>query len=217
LELFESVAVASEHSVNSNSLDFLERGAPRAFGKMLNQLDAFRGFLKNNLVVAEDVVLDSGSVLALYGLREANDIDYLSDKSLPIAFEGIDSHDSELRFHKEKKLDLIYDSHFFFYFDGLKILSLEQVAAMKENRGEEKDQRDLRLMRPALGPRRLAGVAASRPQYFFLQARAKRLLTVTLRELRTKAERPLRVMLQKVGVYSFVRRVYRWVRDRSDG
>jgi hypothetical protein len=98
---------------NSNSLDFLERGTPGAFGKTLKQLHAFKGFLAKNHADAEDVVLDSSAVLALYGLREANDIDYLSEKSFSVVVKGMDSHDSELRFHKAKKLDLIYDNHFF--------------------------------------------------------------------------------------------------------
>jgi hypothetical protein len=187
---------------NSNSLDFLERGAPSAFGKTLDQLDAFRGFLSKNQVGAEDLVLDSSAVLALYGLREANDIDYLSEKSLPVVVEGIDSHDSELVFHKTKKLDLIYDSRFFFYFDGLKGLSVEQVAVMKVNRGEEKDQKDLQLIGSALGPRRFGTVAATWQRYLFLRA---------------KARRSFIAMLRKVGVYLFVRKVYRLVRRRNDG
>jgi hypothetical protein len=73
---------------------------------------------------------------------------------------------------------------------------------MKENRGDEKDRMDLRLMRSALRPSKFAAVTTIHAQYSFL---------------RLKARRSLLVMLRKFGVYSYVQKVYRWVRNRSDG
>ena len=46
--------------------------------------------------------------------------------------------------------DILYDPDNYFYFDGLKYISLELLKIKKENRGEEKDKKDIELINSVL-------------------------------------------------------------------
>jgi hypothetical protein len=91
-----------------------------------------------------DFVIDGSTILSIYGIRESNDIDYLSRKLLPkeLSTKGLDSHDNQIEYHGKTKEELIYDPQNFFFFMGLKFISLRQVLKMKRIRGNRKDLRD---------------------------------------------------------------------------
>ena len=93
-------------------------------------------------------MIDSSLVLSCYGLREAKDIDYLysGDFKFKFNFNEISAHDEDLKYHKVLKKELIYNPKYFFYYNNLKFISLDQLYRMKINRAEEKDLRDCALM-----------------------------------------------------------------------
>jgi len=95
-----------------------------------------------------DKCIDSSFVLALYGLREAKDLDYLHAVNT-ISFttvDGINSHNSELKYYDCSVDDILYDPRKHFYTRGCKVATLETVRDMKINRNEEKDRNDIELI-----------------------------------------------------------------------
>jgi hypothetical protein len=133
---------------NDNCVHFLNNAKPNKYPSTMQQLGKFNDFLASNQISPEDVVLDTGMVLSAYGVREAGDVDYLSNNTKQDLVEhiGINCHDDELVHYRLKKSSLIYNQKFFFYFNGFKFLSFPSVYKMKINRDDEKDRNDCRLM-----------------------------------------------------------------------
>jgi len=92
--------------------------------------------------------IDSSFVMAFYGLREANDLDFLhinTTTQFPYS-ESIHSHNSEIGHYDKSLSDIIFDPRNHFYVNGVKVASLKVVYDMKRRRGEEKDLRDIKLI-----------------------------------------------------------------------
>lgn len=110
--------------LNANSVDWLNQGP---------FLGPFCG--------EEHRCLDGSAVMALYGLREARDLDYLSWPSEP------DAHNAETeRYHAYHPSDIVYNPERHFWKGDFKCATLEVVRHMKERRRETKDLTDLELL-----------------------------------------------------------------------
>jgi hypothetical protein len=134
--------------LNDNSLHFLNHAKPNKYITTHKKIDSYREFLNNNNVNPTDVVLDSGIIMSIYGLRECSDVDYLIVDKSKISHEvpEIDCHEDSLIHHDIDKLNLIYNPKNYFYFDELKFISFSQIYKMKMNRKEEKDNNDCKIM-----------------------------------------------------------------------
>lgn len=134
---------------NDNGINFLNFAYPNKYTSTHQKIEKFKNFINLNKLNKDDFLIDSSLILSCYGLREAKDIDYLFSKDLNLKynFDEISSHDEELKYHKVLKTDLIYNPKFYFYFNNLKFISIDQLYKMKINRAEKKDQRDCALMK----------------------------------------------------------------------
>lgn len=134
---------------NKNSIEFLNNARPNKYASTHKLIDKFKCFLVENGINNSDSVLDGGIVLSAYGLRESSDIDYLLSDLAEVNFCGdeLDNHNDMLKFHKKSKEELIYDPKNYFYFNGLKFVSLERLYVMKKNRAEKKDLNDCAIMK----------------------------------------------------------------------
>ena len=83
----------------------------------------------------------------MYGLRATDDIDYITNTEKIFPREVGDNHNGYLYFHETSADDLIFNPRNYLYFEGMKVVSLEQVASMKKMRGGEvgKDLMDVLL------------------------------------------------------------------------
>jgi hypothetical protein len=99
---------------------------------------------------SEERCIDSGGVLAAYGLRDVGgDLDYLyrHDGILKRESPGrISNHLSESGYFSDPIDEIITNPTKHFYYLGLKFASLRVVGDMKNRRNESKDQQDLRLI-----------------------------------------------------------------------
>lgn len=185
---------------NENGVNFLKFANPNKWTDTWVKLSAFKKFLEINEIEPRDIVLDSGIVLAVYGLRRCNDIDYIS--AFPHkSFESdqcINLHNEELVNHQLTASELVYDSRFHFNYDGLKFVSLPQVALMKRNRGEAKDITDRRMIEALIQSNRLNALIASVEQ--------------NLRFASARGFAFMLKMLKVLGIYEPVRFLYRWWR-----
>ena len=131
----------SSSLLNSNSIHFLNNGT-NDISETTKKL--LLNYFKNE--INEDYCLTSSLILEMYGLRNANDVDYLhkGDNYL----EGFGLHSGEwLDYYSKNKDTIIYNPLNYFYFNGCKLASLKVVKEMKEKRNEKKDIMDLELIK----------------------------------------------------------------------
>lgn len=133
--------------LNRRSIHFLNAGQPARFSSTLRLAAGFEEFLRTRNLPAQRVAVDTGMVLAAYGLREAQDVDFVTT-------EDVESDDIYSRHgagaHQLSTADLLDDPEHHFHYWGLKLISLEQVARMKARRRAGRDLDDLRLIAPVL-------------------------------------------------------------------
>lgn len=138
--------------LNSNSIDFLNIGKPYTYPSFVYRLEG----IKNKIIKAglslDDFVIDSSSTLALYGLRDAEDIDYLSVKEdyLNIKDDFFSNHNKYISFYNVSLENLVYNPENYFIFNDIKFVTLQRLRIFKKNRNEIKDKTDIQLIDSAM-------------------------------------------------------------------
>lgn len=131
--------------LNDNSIHHLNYGKALS----LTNLEHFKYYRDH--IATQDTCIDSSFVWALYGLREAKDLDFLCrGTAVKSDHPDIHIHNSELKYYPCSLDDILYDPRKHFYTYGCKVATLEIVASMKRVRNEPKDQRDIELMTKTL-------------------------------------------------------------------
>ena len=124
--------------LNKNSLHFLYNSN---FNKDLifhQYFEEYSNYLKKNNLNGNNFLIDNGGVLSIYGLRDAHDLDFLTNISIKCSEKNIGCENKN---HKEEYLKLgltidniINDSNNYFYYFGKKILSIDILKKFKFNR-----------------------------------------------------------------------------------
>lgn len=143
----ESVRI-SRFLLNNNGIHFLNHGNPFKVKSLKIKLKSLKEFIENNNINIDNLVIDSSMLLSLYGLREASDIDYFLEDDIKVtkSFKDIEPHDEVLKYYNTTKKNLIYNPENYFYFNGFKFISFNNLFKMKKNRGHEKDRNDCQIM-----------------------------------------------------------------------
>ena len=180
---------------NDNGIHFLNYAKPNKYKSSHKNIDKFKSFIKNNKINSNDIVLDSGMILSVYGLREASDIDYLSNSTINLEY-----HDEELEYHDEEKDNLIYNPKYYFYFNDIKFLSFEQLYKMKKNRAEQKDINDCKMMEALIENNK------------FKQFKNKIKQNIYYGNIKLKVK--IIDLLHKMKLYNFIRFIYRSIKGK---
>jgi GT2 family glycosyltransferase/glycosyltransferase involved in cell wall biosynthesis len=132
--------------LNDNSIHFLNNADPKIFTGFSNNINKYKNSLKNSGCDSEYFCVGGSAVMAMYGIRDAQDVDYLHyEKNLTVD-KDISSHNKEIAYYPTTRDDIIFNPLNHFYFDGIKFASLEVIKKLKKKRGEEKDKRDINLV-----------------------------------------------------------------------
>ena len=93
--------------------------------------------------------IDTGAVMGLFGLREINDIDYLcAHVQDPVVQDDICSlHNDDYLAFGLNPFELVMDPTNHFYYNGMKVLTLDAVMRFKARRSSAKDIKDLDTVR----------------------------------------------------------------------
>lgn len=138
---------------NPNSVNFMNNADPYRYGYAYNKCKQFEEIVNRNHLDINRFIVSSNCVLEKYGLKQVQEVgvasDYVfSDKEKPKdVIDGIDSYNIDLCYHSIKVDEMLYNPRNYFYFDGMKYLTLARIAEMKRNKGTEEDLRDLKLIR----------------------------------------------------------------------
>ena len=112
--------------LNDNSIHFLNNKKKAISNKMQQHLNIY--FQKVNELNKDDFCVTSSGILDMYGLRAANDIDYLHYSDLDIGLKYISPHKEKwLSYYHTHKHDIIYNPENYFYFNGFKFASLDCI------------------------------------------------------------------------------------------
>jgi hypothetical protein len=139
-------SIVSKMLFNSNSLHLMNHQ------KLITPTPRFDELLHeySQQPRSEERCIDSGGVLAAYGLRDVGgDLDYLyrHDGILKKESPGrISNHLSESIHYSHSVDEILTDPTHHFYYLGLKFASLKVTGEMKSKRNEPKDQEDLKLI-----------------------------------------------------------------------
>lgn len=140
---------------NDNSIHYLNHAKQRTeFVKWKKNRNLFYMYKlwieKNDIEEQESFAIDGSFVMALYGLREAADLDFIHFKPEIIKSELpplIHSHNNEIKKFQDKHLhDLLFDPANYFYVHGVKCVTLDLLKKMKNIRNEAKDRMDCLLI-----------------------------------------------------------------------
>lgn len=189
--------------LNDNAVHFLNYAKPRKFQSTFEKIKEFKHFLKTNEFNPDETVLDAGIVLSLYGLREADDIDYLSagGKSVTCDAENVNHHQDSLSYHEVAEIDLVMDPTNYFYFDDIKFVSFRQIHRLKENRAHTKDKNDLMIM---------TGMVEKNKVRLYVGSVLQKITFARIR-----IYNKILVLLRGVGLYKIVRWGYRKINKKK--
>lgn len=184
--------------LNQNAIHFLNHAKPNRFASTWTKIERFKQWSFTNHLCLNDLALDGGMILSVYGVRETRDIDYLSLHDLECKHTDpeINSHNHDtLDFHEQPLSSLLQDPRYHFWFVGLKFIAFKQVMLLKTRRAEAKDRNDVKLMHTLVDSNFLKLLVA-RAQQRLLYARV-RVYIWSLEALR------------KSGLYEPFRSIYR--------
>ena len=144
---FEAIVLARA-LFNQNSVHCLNHRKETIFPQFECYFETYRAWLTESQKDSDWFCIDSGAVLAAYGLRECHDLDILhyAPMDFSCGIDGIESHNSELPHHALSLDDILFDPDNYFYYRGVKFCSLQVLKQMKERRAEPKDLYDLGLI-----------------------------------------------------------------------
>lgn len=134
--------------LNNNSIEFMNNGNPDYYVDFSKKLNSYKENIINQNLNEEDFIVDSSSILALYGLRNPEDIDFisLSDNYHLIENSFIENHNKYIRYYERTIVDLVMNPQSYFYYNEMKFTSLNVLKKFKKNRNEDKDKLDLKLI-----------------------------------------------------------------------
>lgn len=172
--------------LSQNSIDFMNHCNSTKFK---STFDILNDTSKYDL---ENTVFTGSIVLALYGIREANDLDFIDINNTK------DSHNDYLNIYNVSLEDAIYDPNNYFIYFNIKFLKLEIIKRFKENRNEGKDKDDLKLIEMVLANKDKKSFKVT-----LLQAK---------RRIIAKTQGIILKVAHKTGTYDLLRSIYKRIK-----
>ena len=124
--------------LNNNSLHFLFNSKYNKCFNFNKYFEEYSQYLKKNNFNSDNFLIDNGGVLSIYGLRDAHDLDFLTNINIKCNEKNIGCENKN---HKNEYLrfglsidNIINDQNNYFYYFGKKILSIDILKKFKFNR-----------------------------------------------------------------------------------
>ena len=134
---------------NRNSLHLFGKGIIDKYPTVLEALFGFKKFLLFNNIGMKGIILDSSCIMALYAMRLAHDIDYITESKNCILEENeiYHNHQEHMSYHGITTNELLFVPKYYCYCFGLKFVALSQLLVFKENCGTRKDYSDIDMIK----------------------------------------------------------------------
>lgn len=133
---------------NKNSLHCLSHRKTQHTPLFRHYFEEYKQWLKTTQEPNDWFCVDSGAVLAAYGLRDCVDLDFLhhGEHFISTGKIGLEDHNFQSTYHPTPIDDILFDPENYFYYNGVKFCSLRILKQMKKKRNEQKDSVDVGLI-----------------------------------------------------------------------
>lgn len=189
-----------EMLLNQNSIHFLNHAVIKDV--VMQKIRSIYDKISHSINSTGRVILDGGSVLEAYGIRQTDDVDYLMAEPRE-QLDGYDDHESQLIFHEHKKNELLYDPVNYFYFLGVKLVSLDNVLKMKTKRGTRKDSEDVLM---------ISHLTRNENDRYNQVIESIRIFYIKIKMILRKK---VRFFLKKIGLFSISKQAYRYFNGKN--
>lgn len=147
----EEAIELAEVYFNDNTLKYFNQVPFNYRNSLIEKQVAFlEKYIKKNNIDKDDVCIIGSYPMGIFGLRQIRDLDFIcSNKNIPDAKNQEVNFDDgkEHSLHKEE-LDIIYNPRNHFYYEGIKVITLDELRKFKEKRLEDpKDINDIKLIK----------------------------------------------------------------------
>ncbi|MBW3110293.1 hypothetical protein KYJ26_00355 [Bacillus sp. MCCB 382] len=191
--------------LNENSVQFLNNGKPNHYVQFNHFIDKLKAKLIEYNLPLEEFTIDSSSTMALYGLRDVEDIDFLtiSKEYKVLEDDYFHNHHDFVKYYNQTLDNLVLNPQNYFYFSDLKFTTLDVILEFKKNRFEYKDQVDVKLIENIMKKKSKLNLALLK-----LESSIKR----TVRNIKMNIKKLIIISVKKMGVYNYVKRIYKSLR-----
>ena len=135
--------------LNHNSIYLLNYGQPDKYKELNKKIEIINQAIQNNNLNKDNFIIASDIVLALFGLKESNDIGYLSlNSDYYDYFKNIDmdNHFDNIEYCDTTLNEIILNPNNYLIYQGIKFITLDLLEKMKKNRNSRKDSIDIELI-----------------------------------------------------------------------
>lgn len=136
------------HLMNANSIHWLNHSFIVKFSWSDKLLAHYKSWLVETAKNTFNYCIDGSMTLAIYGAREARDLDFLTKDTEGVltGFKEIDCHNDQISYHSLNRDEIIFDPRNHLVVNGIKFTSLNNIELMKRARNEGKDVEDVELI-----------------------------------------------------------------------
>lgn len=126
--------------LNKNSLNFLNIAEPDKYDKLYKTIQLYKQQIKKLNLKQDEFIIDSDSVLSVYGLKNQKNITFLTynKEYKKIENEYISCNNEHSEWYKETIEEIINNPKFYFYFWNVKFVDLELIKRYKKNSGDKR-------------------------------------------------------------------------------
>lgn len=142
---YEETLLLTHLLYNENSLKLLNYGQVDYDSAFINKVNSFGAELKKKGLDTDRFIVESSSILGLYGIRKVGDLDYLTTEK-HIVLENKEYDDHAGYYNYTEAGELIQNPLLHCYAFGMKFISIEMLRVFKVNRGSKKDLDDIKLI-----------------------------------------------------------------------
>ena len=100
----------------------------------------------NQKIDTNSLVISGDTVLGIYGLKSSSTVNYISKQQIEINHKKIVNEINYFTHFEENIEELLYNPKNYFYFNGFKFQTLENIKKLKLYRNSPEDRSDIRLI-----------------------------------------------------------------------
>lgn len=183
--------------LNDNSLDLINNAKPDTYIDFNKKIINFRTEIIKNKLPLDNFIIESGSVMALYGLRDSGDIDFLTVEKKYECLENeiIENHNHAIDLYNSKIEDILFNPENFLVYNDMKFVTLKLLRVMKKKRKQNTDKLDLELIDNYLRNKQNYKMVCIRIRYY-VERKKRNLIT------------HIKILLKKLGLFKATKKVY---------
>lgn len=149
-DCYEETVLLTHLLYNDNSIHLLNYGKIDYDYKFVTKAEQFKKEVTENKMDINRFIIESSSILGLYGIRKVGDLDYLTiEENVSLSTGEYDDHSNYSNYsnyYDTTPDELILNPGHHCYAYGMKFISLKMVRRFKENRRQAKDLEDVKLI-----------------------------------------------------------------------